>query len=104
MRLNYLILPTKRRFMRIIISVFFVLFSAGIFAQDEPKSVSKRKEQLEKQDETKKKVADDAHQQALEKHMKIQTKETKKRMKKSQKKSKRINNNKNEFFLVRWFS
>ena len=89
---------------RTILSLFFVLLFTGIYAQEEPRSVKKRKEQLEKQEDTKKKMAEEAHQEGIEKHMKIQTKETRKRMKKNKKKSKRINNNRQEFFLKRWFS
>ena len=73
-------------------------------AQEEPKSVKKRKEQLEKQEEEKQKMAEKAHEEGIEQHMQIQTKETRKRMKKNRRKANRHNNNRREFFLKRWFS
>ena len=39
----------------------------------------------------------------IKKYQKIQTKEVRKRMKKSKRKANRINENKREFFLTRWF-
>jgi hypothetical protein len=81
-----------------------VCSTQNIYAQSEPKSVTKRKKQLERQEEDKKKRGEKAHEKGIEKHKKIQTKETRKRMKQSQKKSNRVNNNRKEFFLKRWFS
>lgn len=40
----------------------------------------------------------------IKKYQKIQTKKVRKRMKKSNRKANRVNENKREFFLIRWFS
>lgn len=88
-----------------LIAVFGLLLIPLVnYGQDEPRSVKKRKAQLEKQEKTKQKEAEKGKEAALDKHMRIQTKETQKRMKKNKKKSKRLNNNRKEFFIKRWFS
>jgi hypothetical protein len=81
-----------------------LIFSFMAYGQEESRAVKKRKDQLEKQEETKIKKAEVARQKSIKQHEKIQGKETQKRMKKNKKKSKRLNNNQREFFLVRWFS
>ena len=87
------------------ITTIFLLFCfTNALAQKEPKSVRKRQEQLERQEAEKKRLGEKAHEEGVEKHMKIQTKETRKRMKKNKRKAKRHNDNRNEFFLKRWFS
>lgn len=90
--------------MKSFITVALLIFSLTISAQSETKTVKKRKEQLEKQDEVKAKKVEQGRQDGIERHQKMQTKETKKRMKKSKRKSKRMNDNRQAFFLVRWFS
>ena len=40
----------------------------------------------------------------IKKYQKIQTKEVRKRMKQSKRKANRVNENRREFFLIRWFS
>lgn len=84
--------------------LFLVYMPLSSLAQEESRAVKNRKEQLEKQEEKKQKMGEKAHEEGIENHMRIQTKETRKRMKQNKKKSKRINNNRKEFFLKRWFS
>ncbi len=67
------------------------------------KTVANRQAQLHKQDELKKQKSEEAMESRRQKHIDIQTKAVQKRMKKSKKKSKRINDNRKEFFLSRWF-
>jgi hypothetical protein len=70
----------------------------------ESRSVEKRKAQLEKQEDEKKRLGEKAHEEGIEKHMQIQTKETRKRMKQNKKKAKRVNNNRGKSFFQRLFS
>ena len=92
------------RFLKGFTFILALGFSVIAFSQEDSKAVTKRKAQLEKQEEKKKKMGEKAHDDSVKKHQKIQTKETRKRMKKNKKKSKRVNDNRKEFFLKRWFS
>lgn len=83
--------------------IFFFCLNP-VQAQEESSEVKNRREQLERQEEEKKRLGEKAHEEGIEKHRDIQTKETKKRMKANSKKAKRHNNNRKEFFLKRWFS
>ena len=67
------------------------------------KTLEKRQAQLQKQDELKKQKSEEAMEARRQKHIDIQTKAVQKRMKKSKRRSKRINDNRKEFFLSRWF-
>ena len=90
----------KKNYTILLLCFLLPLFS---LAQDESPAVKKRKKQLEKQEMAKRKESEQTRNEALEKHMRIQTKEVQKRMKKNKKKSNRINNNRKKFFLIRWF-
>lgn len=98
------IIVFMKHLMHVICITTLLLMVSVTFAQKEPRSVRKRQEQLDKQEEVKKREGEKAHQEGIEQHMRIQTKETRKRMKKNKRKSKRVNDNRNEFFLKRWFS
>jgi len=89
-----------------------ILFSLSVFCLNLPaqsqrrveKTVENRAQQLEKQEEDKKKQAKEEMEARRQKHIDMQTKKVQKRMKKNKKKSRRINENKKEFFLKRWFN
>ena len=86
----------------------FVLFGLPltINAQNKPpkqQSLKKRMKDLEKKEKEKDKEDEDVAEYLREKHLENQTKKVRKRMKKSRKKAKRNNNNRKEFFLIRWF-
>ena len=84
-----------------LIGVFPKISSAQ--AKKVEKIVERRGAQLQKQEDLKKQKSEEVMQARRQKHIDIQTKEVQKRMKKSKKKSKRLNDNKKEFFLTRWF-
>lgn len=67
------------------------------------RTIEKRETQLQKQEEIKKQQSEEAMEARRQKHLDIQTRKVRKRMKKNKKKSKRINDNRREFFLTRWF-
>ena len=92
----------------IIGSITFVLLCVlpqNSFAQSKKvdRTVEKRQEQLKKQEEIKKEKSAEQMEARRQKHIDIQTKEVQKRMKRSKRKSKRINDNRKESFLSRWF-
>lgn len=77
------------------------LVSCGIFRkQDAAEKQMKKNEKLQRK---KAKEADKMYRKAIKKHMKIQQKSVRKKMKKSYGRSGRVNDNRREFFLVRWF-
>lgn len=93
---------------------FFLLFifsPLSISAQDSgnseqtqkvPKNRAQRKLAKQKWKEERAKKRDDK-KMVKEHHKRLQTKKVNKRMKKNKKKSERVNENKREFFLKRWF-
>ena len=89
-----------------LLSACFLLPAQG--GSTGPKEKSFREEmksdrQVRKERREKKKLEKE-ERKAIEKHHKrIQTKAVRKRMKASRRKSKRYNDNKREFFLVRWY-
>ena len=84
--------------------LFFLSLSQNLTAQEESRAVKNRKEQLERQEEEKKRLGEKAHEEGIQRHRDIQTKETRKRMKENAKRARRNNNHQKEFFLKRWFS
>lgn len=89
-----------------------LLFNFIISAQTPPGGTGPReksfKEELKtnkqiRREQREKRKLEKAEQKAIRKHHKrIQTKAVQKRMKASRKKSKRYNDNKREFFILRW--
>tara|TARA_R110002049_G_scaffold163790_2_gene329772 strand:+ start:1952 stop:2251 length:300 start_codon:yes stop_codon:yes gene_type:complete len=88
-----------------IVLILFCVLPKTTAAQSKKvdRTVEKREAQLRKQDEIKKQKSEEAMEKRRQKHIDNQTKEVRKRMKRSKKKSKRINDNRKEFFLTRWF-
>ena len=89
----------------------FLLASAFAFSQQietnalSPKAAvhsSKEKEALKKKEKQRVKM-EKAEAQGRKNHMKLQDKATRKRMRQSRHDANRINSNKKEFFLTRWF-
>ena len=70
---------------------------------DKKNEFSKKVDELKKQEEIKKEKSAEQMEARRQKHIDIQTKEVQKRMKRSKRKSKRINDNRKESFLSRWF-
>jgi len=89
-----------------LLTVFLFFYSGGkqLYAQ-EPKSVKKQKEAIEKAKEERKKQAEKAIEARKKRHLSIQDKKTRKRIKKNMKHSKGVNYHelKKKFFLFRWF-
>ena len=83
--------------------IFFV--STGKVLAQEPKSVKKQKEAIEKAKEARKEQAQKAIDARKKRHLSIQDKKTRKRIKKNMKKSKGVNyhERKKKFFLFRIF-
>ncbi|MFW6019108.1 MAG: hypothetical protein ACOCPM_00880 [Bacteroidales bacterium] len=63
------------------------------------KAVQKTEERQKEQEEEKR----EEYEEAKERHISIQSKDTKEDMEDMQKKSKRYNQNKQKFFLIRWW-
>ena len=90
--------------------IFFFIINISLKAQDlnarSPKPVAGSHQQQvadKKKLKLQKEIFENT-EKSREKHMKLQAKNTKKMMKKSKRASKRWNDNKNEFFLKRWFT
>lgn len=64
--------------------------------------MKKRTKELQKKKKEQKKEDVDVSEELRQRHIKNQNKAIRKRMKKNKRRSKRINNNKKEFFLVKW--
>lgn len=90
-------------FFRIILC-FFLL---GIFSEcrvyTDPPKVRRALKKQEKLAIKRDKEAAKEYRNAIKQHMKNQAKDTRKRMRKNTGKANRINDNKKEFFLIRWF-
>lgn len=92
---------------RYIFLIFLILGSfKPVFSQDKPQTsrkMKKRTKELKKKKQKKDEETVDVSEELREQHRKNQNKAVKKRMKKNQKRAKRINQNKREFFLSRWW-
>lgn len=97
----------KKNILRGIVFIFISVISMNVHAQSQrrvEKTVQRQKEKLEK-DKQEKKKQNEKEMEAIKKaHFEMQTKDVQKRMKKNKRKSKRVNENKKQFFLKRWFS
>ncbi len=93
--------------------LFFLFASAPVFSQDKTDAKSEKKNDVESSRIKRKKAKAEwkakrkeerADKKSVSDHEKaLQTKATRKRMHKDQRKANRINANKREFFIVRWF-
>jgi len=92
--------------------VFFIV-AGSVLAQENaapadqskstPEGKRAKRKKAKKEWKEHRKAEKDGKKAIKEHHKKIQSKDTQKRMKQSKKKSARINANKREFFLKRWF-
>ena len=98
--------------MRRLLLLFLFLIPISLFAQDvpdvnahspKPKKTSGVEKKAEKVKERQKSDIAKADERERKRAIKIQEKEVRKRMKKSKHTAKLYNENKKEFFLVRWF-
>ena len=85
----------------ITLSVLFTGSSCALFRKQDP--ADKQMKVLEKKQREKEKEELKIYKKAIKKHMKIQSKGSKKLMKRGYAKGDRINDNKREFFIKRWF-
>ena len=65
---------------------------------------NQRRKDLEKEKAQREKESQQAYEDAIKRHYEMQDKETQKMMKKTARKSARVNENRREFFLKRWFT
>ena len=84
--------------------VFFAVFIGNAYSQSPKKLIEKQKEKIEKKKAQRANEAMAMYEKGLKRHLKVQSKDTKKRMRKSMRKADRINDNRREFFLKRWFA
>ena len=105
---------SKLAYMKIFLKLFLLLFffiSVPAFSQDGGKESKKNEVENRKAKRKKAKAEWKARREkergeknAVKSHEKrLQTKETRKRMKKNRQKAARVNGNKREFFIIRWF-
>ncbi|MDD5569597.1 MAG: hypothetical protein PHD97_00400 [Bacteroidales bacterium] len=88
----------------LLFAFFSLVLSTSSFAQSPPSSIKKQKKNLDKRKEDRRNATVDAYTKGLKRHLKIQTKETRKKIRKDLRKANRINQNKREFFVKRWFT
>ncbi len=95
----------KKIFVASIVVLFMCVFPKNTIGQSKKvdRTIERREAQLQKQEDIKKQQSEEAMEARRQKHLDIQTRKVRKRMKKNKKKSKRINDNRREFFLTRWF-
>jgi hypothetical protein len=97
------------RLLKKLILIIFVLTlsisfeSCSKFQQSKRQEVQRRK-QFEKDKKRRDKEAEQAYQDAINRHYAIQDQGTKKMMRQTAKKSQQVGEHKKEFFLKRWFS
>ena len=104
----------KNKIFKYIFTFFIFCFVVSVHAQENKSEADKKgtsiKSEREKRRSDRKKWKEERRRKRAEErmirnhHKRIQTKEVNKRMRRSQRKAKRINENKREFFLIRWFS
>lgn len=93
-----------KSFISILIVLLPFISSAQEIGSQQALPKTKTERRMEKKKWQKERKLKFAEEKKLKNHRKIQTKAVQKRMKKNKKKSERINENKREFFLQRWFS
>lgn len=86
-------------FISLIISVTHT--SCALFKKQDP--ADKQMKVLEKKQRQKEKEAQKIYKKAIKKHMGMQSKNTRKMMKRGYGRADRVNDNKRDFFLKRWF-
>lgn len=103
-------------FFRIIVSLFVVVFTgfSGIRAQSDGGNAGPKKPSIASERKKRKAARKEAKEQRRKEraerkairayHKRLQTKTVRKRMKRNRNKAQRINDNKREFFLKRWFA
>jgi hypothetical protein len=97
------------RLLKKIILIIFVLSlsvqleSCSKFQQSKRQEAQRRK-QFEKDKKKRDKEAEQAYQDAINRHYAIQDEGTKKMMRQTARKSQKVGEHKKEFFLKRWFS
>ncbi len=93
---------TLRLFVRMTPVIMFTFFIVAI-PSCRTNNLSSKEREIQR--EKKKRANDDTvlYEKALKKHMKEQTKETRKEMRKNYREAQRYNNQKQEFFLTRFF-
>lgn len=104
----------KNKILKYFFAFFILSFVIVAHAQENKTDADKKgtslKSEREKRRSDKKKWKEERRRKRAEEkmirdhHKRIQTKEVNKRMRRSQRKAKRINENRREFFLIRWFS
>jgi hypothetical protein len=90
------------KFLIRLIIISILILPATSFAQSN-KRAEKREKQLEKLKEQRKKEAEKNYEKALRDHYNSQSPETKKMMKETFRKSMRQSENRDRFFLKRWY-
>ena len=104
----------KRKNLKYIFAFILFCFTILTQAQDKKTEEDKKgtsiKSEREKRRSDKKKWKEERRRKRAEEkairdhHKRIQTKEVNKRMRRSKRKAQHVNENKREFFLIRWFS
>jgi hypothetical protein len=98
--------------MRLLKKIFLIIFvlslsvpieSCSKFQQSKRQEAQRRK-QFEKDKKKRDKEAEQAYQDAINRHYAIQDEGTKKMMRQTARKSQQVGEHKKEFFLKRWFS
>ncbi|MFA6923149.1 MAG: hypothetical protein WC223_02750 [Bacteroidales bacterium] len=88
----------------LVVSFSFIVFNSSSQAQSPPSSIKKQKKNLDKRKEERRDETVDTYTKGLKRHLHIQKKETRKRIRKDLRKANRINDNRREFFIKRWFA
>lgn len=104
----------KKNLVRLLVFSLIMIFSFAVNAKEKKTEEDKKgtsiKSIRQKRREDRKKWKEERRRKRAEErmirdhHKKIQTKAVNKRMRKSRRKAQRVNENKREFFLKRWFS
>jgi Flp pilus assembly protein TadB len=82
---------------------FLMLMVALLNVQPAEAQSKKRLRELENKEQERQAEEAAAEREAQERHLSIQSKQTRKEMKRYKKMSKRVNNNRKESFVKRWF-
>lgn len=105
-----------KAFVKILVSLSFILFTgiSVVKAQSEGGNAGPKKTSIASERKKRKAARKEAREQRRKEraerkaikayHKRLQTKTVRKRMKRNRSKAQRINDNKREFFLKRWFA
>jgi hypothetical protein len=89
--------------LRKFLTLLFIVVPMALLAQSGDSKQDKHEKEAAQRKEEQQRMQEEAIERGRKRQMAIQTKETRKRMKRNAKKARRVNEGRDEFFLLRMF-